>query len=548
MKIKHNKHYKPFFLWKVMESKEKEKAEKKEERDEKSKEQKEEKSESEKRIRKITKLYYSNPGVQEALLKFAKDREVVPRYFEGFGKRPDALQYLSDIINLVQKGATSFHSSEELWTNTLELSSEITKEQMDSLRKGWDLLIDIDSPYLDLSKIAAILVSIALEYYGIKNYGIKYSGSKGFHIIVSGKAFPSFFNGQETKKMFPEWPRAITEFLFHQIEDEFRIKAGKIMNLNKKGEKKRIYCLNCNRAALIGQLAIYECPVCRLTTRRKDVKQKERRLRCLNEKCPGVLELIETKDYYYCEYCKDFENEKNKLDSGKYPELFNERAGEEVSEHTKFDLVLVAPRHLFRMPYSLHEKTSLASAVLTKDEIQNFEPKDAEPLKIKIRDFMPKNISGEARRLLSAALEWKREHEKQEEETIKQKYKQYDNNIKIDLKEVNESVFPEPIKKLLKGIKDGKKRGLFVLITFYRSLGFPAEYINEKIRDWNKKNEVPLKEGYIQSQINWHLKQKKKILPPNYENQSFYRDLGLLDKKPEAKNPISEIMRKIRKR
>ena len=47
----------------------------------------EEKSEKEKKIRAITKFYYSKPEVQEALVKFSREREVVPRYFEGFGKR-----------------------------------------------------------------------------------------------------------------------------------------------------------------------------------------------------------------------------------------------------------------------------------------------------------------------------------------------------------------------------------------------------------------------------------------------------------------------------
>lgn len=42
----------------------------------------------EERIRKLTHLYYSNPEVQRVLFEFSKNREVVPRYFEGFGKRP----------------------------------------------------------------------------------------------------------------------------------------------------------------------------------------------------------------------------------------------------------------------------------------------------------------------------------------------------------------------------------------------------------------------------------------------------------------------------
>ncbi|GAI54180.1 unnamed protein product, partial [marine sediment metagenome] len=50
------------------------------------------------------------------------------------------------------------------------------------------------------------------------------------------------------------------------------------------------------------------------------------------------------------------------------------------------DLILVSPRHLFRAPYSLHEKTALASVVLKPEEIKNFQPTDADPLKAKVRE------------------------------------------------------------------------------------------------------------------------------------------------------------------
>src|SRR3989344_7439733 len=39
----------------------------------------------EERVRAITQLYYSNPAVIECLVEFARNREVVPRYYEGFG-------------------------------------------------------------------------------------------------------------------------------------------------------------------------------------------------------------------------------------------------------------------------------------------------------------------------------------------------------------------------------------------------------------------------------------------------------------------------------
>ena len=89
-------------------------------------------------------------------------------------------------------------------------------------------------------------------------------------------------------------------------------------------------------------------------------------------------------------------------------------------------------------------------------------------------------------------------------------------------------MFPPAITKLLQGLNDGKKRGVFVLITFLRACGFSREYVDTTIHTWNQKNTPPLKEGYLRTQLEWHFKQKKLILPPNYNNESFYRDLGLI--------------------
>ncbi|MEK6850439.1 MAG: hypothetical protein AABX85_02610 [Nanoarchaeota archaeon] len=509
----------------------------------------EEKSEKEKRIRSITKFYYSRPDIQNAILKFSKDREVVPRYFEGFGKRPDALQYPSDIMGLVQKGATSFHSSEELWNDSLQLNSDMNRVQMDTLRKGWDLLIDIDSPYLDVSREAAKLVLETLEKYGVKNYGLKFSGNKGFHIIVSGKAFPNTFEDKHMKDSFPEWPRAITEFLFKEIKPEFRKRVGRIMSfshLEKKDDTIRIFCKKCNNIASKGNLIKMNCPICNLNIERRDIKSTKRRLRCLNSSCAGVLEKVESLGYYYCEKCKDPENDKMPLTSNKYPGLFEEIRGELADERAELDLVLVAPRHLFRMPYSLHEKTSLSSIVLVKNELDTFTPRDANPLKVKVRDYLPENESAEAKKLLSAALDWKKLQNVEEEKNFKEKYEKKDYE-KIDITGITEDMFPAPIKKLLLGLSDGKKRALFILITFLRSINYSPEKINLIVREWNKLNQPPLREGYIKSQIDWHLKQKKKILPPNYDNDGFYRDIGLINKKQDTKNPLVEVMRNLRK-
>jgi len=518
--------------------------------------------EKEARIRRITHLYYSNPKMQDALLKFSLNREVVPRYFEVFGKRPDALQYASDIMGLVKKGATSFHVSEEIWEDVFKINAEMSVEELSELRKSWDLILDIDSKFLDLSKLLCLLVIKALEQYGIKNYGVKYSGSRGFHIIVSGEAFPEDFEGKKMNEMFPEWPRAICEYLMYYIRPEYNKRAHDVMgsvdmikkrtNLSEK-EFVSSTCPKCNRPAKKGTLVTLKCPECNFEIKRKNVKLTKKKLVCPQNNCAGFLEVIREENYFECEYCDGASSIDKRESSGKYKAIYTKyaKSSEEFDEGISgelfgfSDLVLVSPRHLLRAPYSLHEKTALASVVLLKNEIEKFNPKDADPLKIQIREFLPKNEIDEGKRLLIAALDWKRKNVK-EEEVVQKKYSSFNKNSKIEVTGVKEDMFPKPIKKLLKGLKDGKKRGLFILLTFLRSLNFSAEYINTRIREWNALNDPPLKEGYVRSQIEWHLRQKKQILPPNYNNDGFYRDLGLLDEKPKVKNPIVEVLKKAR--
>ncbi len=380
--------------------------------------------EKEKRIRALTHLYYSNQGVQEAILKFAKDREVVPRYFESFGKRPDMIQYPSDVMGLVKKGATSFHCSEELWSDALQLSSEITPKEMGELRKGWDLLIDIDSKYLDYSKKACLLVIRELENFGINNYGVKFSGSKGFHLIVSSRAFESAVEGEDSAKNFPEWPRAICEFLMMRIKKDYNlavseedIKALERMTNLKEKDLTMPLCPKCGRVSERGKQVLFVCPRCKTGIQRNNPKITKRKLRCVQDACPGILEIAKEQEIFYCEYCKisninKLEEKGKNVVYSKFARESNEYGGEfakVLSESVAggLDLVLVAPRHLFRMPYSLHEKTSLASIVLYKEEIVSFSPKDADPMKIKLRAFMPENEVAEGKNILISALKWR---------------------------------------------------------------------------------------------------------------------------------------------
>lgn len=520
-------------------------------------------SEKEKRIKSITKIYYSNPKIQEAIFSFAKDREVVPSYMmESFGKRPDTLQYPSDIMGLVMKGATSFHASEEIWRDPLQIDSDLTPKELSGIRKSWDLLIDIDSPYLDCSKIAARLILEELDFQGVKSYGLKFSGSKGFHIIVPAEAFPEEFNESKTSDMFPDWPRAICGYLMSRIRSKYN-KEVTLMGINFEALKERtnitkedivtIICPNCGENAKKSNLVHLECDSCSNIQIRPDHKITKRKLKCIDEVCPGLYEVKKEEELFACKACGYSSIDKTDFKEGRIVkhtiaakesrtsrEFEEQVSGEKLAD---LDLVLVAPRHLFRMPYSLHEKTALASVVLSKSELENFEPKNASPLNVKIKDFYIPAERGEALELLEKSITWAESQETEKETAFKKKYSNFE---KIDVKNVPEELFPKPIKKLLKGLQEGRKRGFFVLLTFLRSLNFSPEYINVKIREWNKKNDPPLKEGYVRSQIEWHLKQKKQILPPNYKNDNFYKDLKLIDSYPKAKNPISEVLRKIR--
>ena len=264
----------------------------------------------------------------------------------------------------------------------------------------------------------------------------------------------------------------------------------------------------------------YVCsnPQCR-TEVNSMVEIRKKTIRCPS--CKGDLKKVGEKEVYVAESNKD--------NSEKHPELFEKRPTIK-SVIDSVDIVLVSSRHLFRAPYSLHEKTALASVVIDKEEIENFKPSDADPLKVEIKDFNPNCKEGEAKELLLQALDWAK---KKEPETKKFTGKS------IDVKNltITEDMFPDCIKKILEGVKhDGRKRCLSILLAFFSTLGFPRDYIETKIEEWNKKNYKCLRQGYIKSQIEWYLKNPR--MPPNYD-KPIYRELNILGDTHGVKNPIN---------
>ena len=182
--------------------------------------------------------HYKRSDIREEIIYNSRNREVVARFNDDFGGRPDTLNYPKDILELAKKGATSFHASEELWQNPLSLSTNLKKSELDSLRIGWDLVLDIDCGFFEYSKIAADLTIKALKYHSIKSISCKFSGNKGFHIAVPFEAFPKKIANKETREMFPDAPRRIALYIKELIKRQLgeRIMQFEGNDFSKRGK------------------------------------------------------------------------------------------------------------------------------------------------------------------------------------------------------------------------------------------------------------------------------------------------------------------------
>jgi len=398
--------------------------------------------------------YYSNPQIQQELIRFAKDREIAVQFGETFGKRPDTLEFPSDIIKQVRSGATSFHCSEERWSNPMNLKTDSEKQELDSLRMGFDLVLDIDCKILEWSKICAKLLVWALETHGVKSYSIKFSGGTGFHIGIPWESF-----SVDERLAFPDTPQIVAKYLREYIRQ----------------------------------------PLAR------GIAELEGDVRKISEK------------------------------SNKRPSAFIQNNTLDPYKLLEIDTILIASRHLFRMPYSLNEKKWLVSLPIRPQDIDAFtvewaKPENVKAVKIKFLDF--ENIrQGEAAQLLMQALDWNIRVTEggKTKEVVKI---EYTNKVPVE-------AFPPCIKFILNGLSDGRKRSLFALINFLKSAKWPWLEIEQFVYEWNNKNNPPLKTGYVKSQLSWHSRHMDKIPPPNC--RKFFEDFGVC--KPDficnrIKNPI----------
>jgi len=330
----------------------------------------------------------------------------------------------------------------------MQLSSEIKHEELVSLRTGWDFILDIDAKgKLEHAKIAASIILEFLKDIGVRA-GIKFSGSRGFHIGISHNAFPKKIDYKETKTLYPEMPRAITCFLRDKINDY-----------------------------LLDEL----------------IKEEG-----------GVASLVKSVGSV----------------SSLSPYMFVDLEKEWGS------------RHLFRAPYSLNEKTWLASIPIKN--INKFNIEDMKPEKIKTYRQFLSNKDEEATELLVAAADWIGKIKKQKIQKTEKRV-----SIKNRIPEDN---FPPCIKHILLGMSDYRKRSIFTLASFLKNMNWSDKEIETSIQEWNEKNKPPLRG--ISNQIKWHLNQNRKLLPANCGSELFYTGICSPDSNcNNLKNPINYAFR-----
>ena len=447
--------------------------------------------------------HYSQPHVLDAILSISRGKETVGSFGgTGYGSRPDLIQYQNDIIEQVKKGVTSFHFSEETWQNPMGLMPGMSQKELDPMRTGWDLIIDIDCNYWEYSKIAADLLIQVLEHAGVSCVSCKFSGNHGFHIAIPYEAFPPVMNGKATAELFPEAPHVIAEYLKEQIVPSTNLSDNLTYNRSLSGQ----------------------------------ILEQERKSKS------------ETDEEVVAHISEKVELPFDKL-------IMKEQVGDnEVVRFNAFhileiDTLLISSRHLIRHVYSINEKSGWISIPINPNKVMQFDRKLAKIenfVKSKYK-FLDRNSAtpGEALKLFQLSYDFN-DQKKKNPVIIEDKKKK-----KREFEEITVAIpkefFPPPIKKILSGLSDGKKRAVFILKNFLHSLGWGYNEIEDCILEWNEKNPEPLREVLIKGQLKNLRNQRKPILPPNYSNKAYYEGIGVDVSEPLAKgikNPVNDTLRR----
>jgi hypothetical protein len=480
--------------------------------------------------------FYKKDFVQKAIVRLAKDKEVAVKYGDkGFGKRPDVINYPSDVWEFAKQGVTSFHISEEHWHYPMHLKTGMTKKKQDELRKGWDLIIDIDSKHWGISRVATWIICQALKDEGFESISVKFSGNKGFHIGIPYESFSGV--AKDIEKSFPELPRDIAKLLLKVLDEKYiSVKDDKIFFGDKVSI--RIETLKGIMAdeGRSDELVRYICRSCK-----DEKKETKTYVEFICAGC-GYRKKDEQVEFLSCPKCKKimermiYKDKTCSCGKEEFEPKFN------ILSVIDIDTLLISSRHMYRCVYSLHEKSGLASVPVAVDDILKFDKKQAHPDAITEEKliFLEKgNKTYEGISFIQIAM-------------IKEEIIEEEKPI-FEYEEISEAapeeLFPPCIKKMFKGIEDGRKRAMFVITNFLFSVGWNKDMITDKLKEWNQINTEPLSETLLLGHVRYHsAKRKKAVLPPNCDNKAYYKDMGICTSDQlceRIKNPVNYVRRRM---
>jgi DNA primase catalytic subunit len=206
--------------------------------------------------------------------------------------------------------------------------------------------------------------------------------------------------------------------------------------------------------------------------------------------------------------------------SGKPLEKIVTEEGIDPFQIVDIDPVLISPRHLFRMPYSLNRNTGLVSLPVAIRELDEFEKEHASTRGLRVRRlFLQPGKPGEASALVAQASDWW--------EIYKRKIENETKRIMRSTERVPEDAFPPCINNISAGLPDGRKRSIHILLNFLRSCNWSWQDTETYLYAWNQRNIPPLNENYIRGHIRYHRARKKVIPPPNCKHQESYVSFGV---------------------
>ncbi len=438
--------------------------------------------------------YYLRPEILEKLFSLSAGREVVPVYAaRGFGSRPSIVQFPGDLEHMIRRGATSFHCSIEHWKNPLALANQLKKQEMNALRSGWDLVLDLDSK-MDLvpAKIAAGLVVRALKEHGISTVSVKFSGRRGFHIGVRMECMPKNINNISLAASYPDTLQKIAHYIKQNIKDallEELISFDKKLEEKLKGDPYEAVEIeeNWSNRHLFRMPYSFNEKTWLVSVPIDPEKIHEfAPEHAQPEKVSGKLGFLDSFEEGSAETLVA-----NALEYRDIKPVEKKKGYEKIAEHLLdgHGVVQMVKRK------ATNEEMHKSYARLTAEELEG------EVASFKKTDFAPARMG----------------------------------------KRVPEEFFPPCIKKGMNGMEDGRKRFLFILINFLKSSGWAMKEIEEKIEEFNKNNPEPIDESYVRGQVSYAAKRTDSFPPPNCAAAGYYNDLKICEPDnicAKIKNPL----------